>query len=104
MNGELKEYTSRQLTESVKRLPLSKQDALTLTNTAWKIAVQYLQKLSPDDYRGPIQIALASLVLAAEELNWTLEKRYELVRSLDNSLFANSVYGEMNRELSLRSP
>lgn len=104
MNGELKDYTNQQLSEVSKRLPFSKGETETLTKTAWDLATEYIQRLKPEDYRGPSQVAVASLVLASDVLGWSVEKKYELVRSIDINLFAYSICNEMNRELDRLSP
>lgn len=101
MNGELKEYVNRQLVETTRSLPFDSEDRERLSKRAWELAVRYMQSLPDEVCRGPNQVALASLVLAADSLEWSLQKRYELSRSIDNSMFAFSIFGEMGRTLGL---
>ena len=101
MNGELKEHANSCLRETVKTLPLNSKDKTKLSRRAWGFAVKYMSSLPDTAYRGPNQVALASLMLAADSLSWSFEKKYEIAKSTDNSMFSFSVFGEMGRTLGL---
>ena len=48
MNGELKDYASKQLSEVCKRLELPKNEADQLAEKAWDLATKYMSRLKPN--------------------------------------------------------